>query len=298
MAGSGASGQVIIEYICPTYSLSSTSATIVTIVDMPSTVTLEGDLPVGTYTVTYELVGSNAGTYTAEMVVLVAGAGTFVTVALSAVNINTDIFITKLSSGGPGGCSSDIENNNEAALPITLLTFSGEAVGSGVELKWRTGSELNNDYVAVERSQDGQAFDEIGRVPGAGDSNQPRAYAFRDDFPLPGTNYYRLRQVDYDGTMEYHPVIAVAFEGQSRLGLRAFPNPVEDELRVVWTAPQGRAQTPFLRLLDANGRLLGEYPVAGNGGVYNLPAAELPAGLYVLQLLQGGEIEVVKVLKK
>jgi hypothetical protein len=300
LGGAGAPGRVIITYVCPAYTLASTTTTI----PVPSgggeaTVKLEGNLPLGNYDITYKIDGADpAGTQTINVNVTTANEVEFQTVTLSSVTSGVEIEITNLSSGGVGGCSSDIDDNNTAILPITLITFEGRQAGAGIELEWRTGSELNNDYVAIERSFDGRAFDEIGRVPGQGDSNQPRAYAFRDDFPLPGINYYRLRQVDYDGTTEYHPVIAVAFEGQSRLGLRAFPNPVEDELRVVWTAPQGRAQTPFLRLLDANGRLLGEYPVAGNGGVYNLPAAELPAGLYVLQLLQGSEIEVVKVVKK
>jgi hypothetical protein len=226
-----------------------------------------------------------------------AGTGTFnIDVQYLTNPGENTITITRLSSGT---CFSDIDMNNEATfLPITLLSFTGQRAGSAILLEWRTASEENNDYVAVERSADGRAFDEIGRVPGQGDSYAPRDYSFRDEYPLPGINYYRLRQVDFDGTTEYHPVIAVAFEGDSRLGLRAFPNPTEDDFRIQWTARgHARAQSPLLRLLDGQGRLLSEHRLTGSGGVFSLPAANLPAGVYVVQIVQGGERETVRVVK-
>ncbi|MCB0557000.1 MAG: hypothetical protein KDD02_25860, partial [Phaeodactylibacter sp.] len=85
---------------------------------------------------------------------------------------------------------------SQGVLPIHLLSFTGKAQASTIELQWATATEQNNDYMAVERSADGKVFDEIGRVPGHGTTLEPQSYTLTDRRPLPGINYYRLRQVD------------------------------------------------------------------------------------------------------
>jgi hypothetical protein len=184
-------------------------------------------------------------------------------------------------------------------LPITLLTFQARPQAGGILLEWRTAAELNNDYMAVERSADGRVFDEIGRVPGQGDSYAPRSYSFRDEYPLRGINYYRLRQVDYDGRMEYHPIITVAFEAAGGLSLEAFPSPAAEELRLRWSARDlaGARDVAVLRLYDIQGRPLGEYPVSGAGGVFYLPVKGLAPGVYLVELWQRGERVLARFVK-
>jgi len=106
-----------------------------------------------------------------------------------------------LSRTGLSGWSNYGFGGSEAnPLPINLLSFTAQLQAEGVDLKWVTSSEINNDYFTVERGQDGRNFVEVGRVAGAGNSNVERHYSFLDAEMPQATTYYRLRQTDYNGT--------------------------------------------------------------------------------------------------
>lgn len=88
-------------------------------------------------------------------------------------------------------------------LPVTLVMFNARAMENAAFLTWRTTSETNNAGFYIERSTDGKHWDEIGFVAGVSGSSQERNYEFSDKTPFSGLNYYRLRQVDLDGTFAY-----------------------------------------------------------------------------------------------
>lgn len=110
------------------------------------------------------------------------------------------------------------------AAPVEFISFFGTLGGNAIVLDWSTATETENDYFQVERSNDGSSFTAIGRVSGAGDSQEELSYTFYDDDYRSGVNYYRLRQVDYDGTEDFSKVIAID-AGQEALVLGMFPNP-------------------------------------------------------------------------
>jgi hypothetical protein len=89
-----------------------------------------------------------------------------------------------------------------APLPVELAHFDVELKGEQAFITWQTLSELNHHYFEVQRSTDGHHFEGLTQVAGAGDRFTPKDYQWTD-FPLPGHNYYRLKQVDYDGTTTY-----------------------------------------------------------------------------------------------
>jgi hypothetical protein len=94
-------------------------------------------------------------------------------------------------------------------LPISLLSFTGEKVGSINKLTWQTETEINNDYFFLEHSADGYAWSEITKVNGAGYSTSIKSYSFdHRDFPK-AINYYRLTQVDYDGKRETFQIVSI-----------------------------------------------------------------------------------------
>lgn len=97
-------------------------------------------------------------------------------------------------------------------LPITLENFSGYYNGSSSELSWQTLSEQNNDYFALYYSTNGNTFDRIGTVPGSGNTSTLLDYSFEHRTPDPGINYYKLKSVDYDGTMHDKGIVAVLVE--------------------------------------------------------------------------------------
>ena len=178
-----------------------------------------------------------------------------------------------------------------APLPVELVAFAAERRGDAAHLRWRTASERNNDYFGVEVSPDGRAFRQFARVAGQGTASTPTNYELPDPNLLRyGTEvvYYRLRQVDRDGTATYSPVAAVAATATG-FAASAAPNPVGSDgttLRVV-TGTAGPAE---LAVYDALGRQLlrqrTELPT-GTTDVDLRAAGPLPAGVYVLHLRQG-----------
>ena len=97
-----------------------------------------------------------------------------------------------------------------SALPIELLYFSGEQKYCNQNiLTWTTATETNNDHFEVERSLDAVSFKTIKEIPGAINSLETKKYVYVDSNPEPGINYYRLKQVDLDGTYKYANIIDV-----------------------------------------------------------------------------------------
>lgn len=190
----------------------------------------------------------------------------------------------------------DASGDCDFVLPITLLDFYGRAEADAIALYWTTSTELNNDYMAVERSLNGIDFEEIGRVEGRGTTSEQQQYTFVDNYPIAGTNYYRLRQVDYDGTEEYHPVISVLFDKPLAFGMNISPNPVREILQVDWSLPE--TQDGILRVFDMQGQLMSQRAIAQGSGRYNLPTRDLPAGFYILQMEQGGQTQTLRFVKE
>lgn len=109
-------------------------------------------------------------------------------------------------------------------LPIELLHFSGTLKNNSVYLNWVTKSEINNDYFIIEKSSDGKNFIELGKVKGSGSSSVTNEYNLVDEKPFEGVSYYRLKQVDYDGSTETFNVIAVEIIDSEELTIKMNPN--------------------------------------------------------------------------
>ena len=95
-------------------------------------------------------------------------------------------------------------------LPIKLLHFKGKTINESNLLEWTTTSEINNDYFTIEKSTDAINFSNIGTITGAGNSNINIDYSFVDDNLTNSTNYYRLKQTDFDGKFSYSNTIVLS----------------------------------------------------------------------------------------
>jgi hypothetical protein len=102
-----------------------------------------------------------------------------------------------------------------AVLPVDLLSFNGEVSGTTNKLNWVTATEINNSHFIIERSADGINFEEIGSVNGQIHSASLQTYSFLDREPLLGTNYYKLRQIDFDNQASFSNVIKVKRDDRS-----------------------------------------------------------------------------------
>lgn len=185
-----------------------------------------------------------------------------------------------------GATSSACANNEDnSPLPLELLSFTAAANGKTVLLNWETSLEVNNDRFVVERSNNSRRWEGIGTVMATGES--AGTYAFSDENPLDGENYYRLRQFDADDASAIHGLVVVVF---SATEFRAYPNPAGNEIYFGGNSAPGKR----VSLLDANGRVLRELPAGTN----RASLSGMPSGIYLLRVARASGTEVVRFVKK
>ncbi|MDO7877626.1 IPT/TIG domain-containing protein [Hymenobacter sp. ASUV-10] len=165
-------------------------------------------------------------------------------------------------------------------LPVELTTFTATAEGPAVRLAWRTASEKNSAHFEVQRSATGEAFEPIGEVAAQGTKATPTDYIFRDPLALlpshPHTLYYRLRQVDLDGTASYSPVRVVTVGGPGEL--RLYPNPANAAVAVAGLRPGAPVQ-----VLDALGRPVARATAEARGTARLVLPTGLAPGVYIVR---------------
>lgn len=166
-------------------------------------------------------------------------------------------------------------------LPIELLAFTGRSEHGRNILEWTTASEIDNAHFDVQRSAEGLEWETFATVAGAGTSQQRIDYTALDHDPFQLT-YYRLKQVDFDGTSTVSNVIALRRE--TTVGeMLLFPNPATTELNVA--LPDGTGNM-LLSIIAVDGRIVHERMVFPAEGQTTLAVdvRDLPAGAYSLVL--------------
>lgn len=201
-----------------------------------------------------------------------------------------------ISSGCPVELEQKIELQSITALPVELVSFKAVAQQNQVLLQWTTASERDNDRFEVERSQDGRKFTLIGQVKGKGTSTLTNSYSFTDRNPGTGVNYYRLRQVDYDGTFEYSKTLAAHLK-EASTSVKAYPNPFSHSVLVgIATKTAGPIQ---VTVADAQGRVVIEQKINSEGrySTLELSTQQLATGVYFLRVTGGGVNTTMKLIK-
>ncbi|GAB3233513.1 hypothetical protein GCM10027346_21580 [Hymenobacter seoulensis] len=258
----------------------------------------------GTVPVTLTATGGTAGTYT--WTAFSAGITTTIASTSSSI-VQTPTRTTQYTVSGNtamGNCASAATLTiivNGLPLPVELISFEATWKGNSPTLTWATASEKNNAYFDVERSRDGvHAFEVVGRKAGVGASLTLTRYQFTDASvsATAGTVYYRLRQVDADGTSSYSEVRAVQAAAVARaFKAEVFPNPFEDVVSVRFATLGAGAVTLTAHDVMGQVRLTQTVTYAGSGTQeVTLPQmAGLPTGVYYLTIRQGNQQQVVKI---
>jgi hypothetical protein len=169
-----------------------------------------------------------------------------------------------------------------APLPVKLVQFAAAYQGSSVRVTWATASEQNSSHFLVQRSGDGISFADVQRVNAQGTTAQHHAYQHLDVAPLPGISYYRLRQVDTDGSASYSPVVSVRAPAErvEAPQLVVYPNPATTAGFEV-LARNFAAQGGTIQLFNSVGGLvLTRVATPGVDHVFVEPGKALAPGIY------------------
>lgn len=214
------------------------------------------------------------------------------------------------NAGNSGVASNSIRSNRVSSfspftfgdytglgLPVELVSFSGRQAGEKNILEWKTISEYNNDYFIVEKSLDAKKWIESGSEVGHANHTGTLVYEYIDERPFPGINYYRLKQVDYDGEYDYSRIISVTNQSIDNVLLEIAPNPTQGHARVAFIST---AQNPVkLTVTTMQGILLFSKTVNPERNVVEtiIDFERLPKGMYLVAAEQNGVRKVEKAVR-
>lgn len=187
-----------------------------------------------------------------------------------------------------------------AALPVNLLSFTGQRLNGQSDLKWVTATEQNNGHFIVERSKDGKGFAGISAIIPSkafgGNSQVKLDYGFTDVSPLNGHNYYRLRQVDLDGHVSYSKTVDLFYSSDAMINL--YPNPVNTELNVdIQSNLDGVA---IMKVVDAAGRMVKTIEISLQKGKNHtqVDLGGLSDGVYMVRIADQNGLDFSQVIRK
>ncbi|MBI5917413.1 MAG: T9SS type A sorting domain-containing protein [Bacteroidetes bacterium] len=244
---------------------------------------------------TYNLCNdAGAADWTRQLIDLSAYIGTAPTIMFECVTnaiYPSDVFVDDVSV-------YVCEGGSFLPLPVELTGFSAKADGRNAQLKWTTLSESNNSGFEIEMSTEDADFQQVGFVPGAGTTTERHDYHHFVPNLNPGIYYFRLQQIDLDGTVTFSPVKALTIAGETYVSVQ--PNPANGVAHFVLLLEN--PENLRLHVLDGQGRAVGtvveDYFSNGKFKVsFNLN--NLPSGTYFFRLSgeslrETGRFSVVK----
>lgn len=212
------------------------------------------------------------------------GTSTFPIIVNQGETVNFRIYIATTHSSSWHALFGDVSISGGYVLPIELLNFKASLNNNKtVVLNWTTSSETNNDYFTIERSRDMKNWEEVSKIPGAGNSNINLNYNEIDTKPFEGVSYYRLKQTDFEGSSEYSPTVHVK---NSKLNtFELYPNPVARGERVYLSFDEMDNETMNISIRDLQGKEVVSYKQADfyDNNEIDIPIGyDIPAGMYLI----------------
>ncbi|MEP6746996.1 MAG: T9SS type A sorting domain-containing protein [Bacteroidota bacterium] len=185
------------------------------------------------------------------------------------------------------GADADVTYTFSNALPVHLLSFSASKENAKVKLFWTSTNESNFANYVVERSADGLSFSSIGTAIAKGGPLNNN-YQLYDEHPLAKANYYRLKQVDKDGSFTYSRIIRIDFDKAFTISVT--PVPAHDYIII-----DGAQNFSTVQLVDMSGRVVKQF---SKPSVNTFNVADMPAGIYLVRLVSDNATETLKMVKQ
>jgi hypothetical protein len=202
---------------------------------------------------------------------------------------NVTFYYVGNAANGTGGTDGDFIYTSTSAivLPVTLSLFDATVFNkNSAILKWRTESEINTNYFSIEKSDDGQHFSEVARVPAAGNSTGTRNYSYEDKGRgiVNATADYRIVTVDVDGKKSLSTIKHLLFENDVKFIGQPFPSPVKAGGLTQFDIVSEKKQTVVLSVFSEQSKLLKTLSIAVNKGrnIFKLDIpSNWPSGLAI-----------------
>ncbi|MCH7774130.1 MAG: choice-of-anchor B family protein [Bacteroidetes bacterium] len=183
----------------------------------------------------------------------------------------------------------------DSGIPVELTSFTARIDERNIILNWATATETNNLGFEVQRRSDDD-YRTIGFVDGHGTTTEIQNYSFADINPETGLYHYRLKQIDFDGTIEFSQEIEVEFFNPSKFELKQnYPNPFNPSTNISFSIPEPGLVTlkVYSILGEEVAELINEFKEAGIYEI-NFSAANLTTGIYIAKLSTGNNIQTIK----
>ena len=203
-------------------------------------------------------------------------------------------FDLEVSAGGFAYIGAmKIDVIDASVIPVELLSLDIYLEETAVVLDWITASEEQNSHFDIERSIDGITFEEIGRVEGFGTTYTLNYYSFKDENPISGTAYYRIRQVDFDGSFTYTNILSIDVIKAFAQKVTLAPNPTRDFLNIslppTWTNPT------IIQVCDMTGRIIRTETTSNDQILSDF--SNLESGQYLLRIINNQRVITKLVIK-
>ena len=219
---------------------------------------------------------------------------------LKVDNVMANHFDVEFIAKASNDCGYVTTPSCSSPVAVDFIYFSGLQSNDHVDLSWATASEIDSDYFEIQRSADGQHFEAVDQVAAANFSQTELAYAYQDRSPFDMMQadvlYYRLRQVDLDGSFIYSDMISVSNEASGVLELESLVFDGDQLLMQVFAPTSGWKQ---FKAFSLSGQQMGEWEAFTPKGNSQLVLEQLnfPAGMYLIHLSDGNRSVTQKVVK-
>jgi hypothetical protein len=241
--------------------------------------------PIITITIAGTLILNNASLQVdGNDIITISSGGVITGAGIFGGSVSSGIVPIPIASGSSVNGPSSITGG---ALPIKLLTFNGESIADNVKLNWASATEENFSHYNITRSDDGNSFQFIGKVEGAGNSLKRIDYEFEDIHPTAGKIYYRLEAVDLDGSKEIFAMIMIIHQPSVKQ-VSIFPNPVKERKLNVQLNFIAESN-PEIRMYDGRGMLVMQRFFEKDEPLANIELpANLEKGIYIVEIKSAG----------
>lgn len=194
--------------------------------------------------------------------------------------------------------SSEISVYNASIIPVRLTSFSADVDDGVVALNWKTSTETNNIGFQVERSNDGATFDQIAFVPGFGTTTESQTYSYIDAASTYKENYYRLKQLDMNGSHSYSNIIKVDLNPPGKFFIgQNYPNPFNPITKIKFAIP--KESFVNLSVFNTTGELISTLVAKSlKPGFYefNFDGCNIPSGVYLYKIEAGDYTNAKKMI--